>query len=186
MTTVVRMFGGVDIDLLNPDLSKISIGSIFRTLSIMPRYNGQTRRFYSNLEHSFHGAIEFASLGQVQQARAFLIHDAHEALIGDITVPTAVAAGIQPQLTELKSRIDAAMSKRFKCDLELYQRDIKEMDIALFHREWADLMQWGDPELPIKARSNRRYLPSPINKVTVPDRDALLHNTMTMWKRWSK
>jgi hypothetical protein len=176
--TVVRMFGGFDVDLLNPDLSMISIGSIFRTLSVLPRYNGQTCRPYTVLEHSIRGAEAYADRGEIRQARAFLMHDAHEAFIGDITTPVSQAAEIQDQLMILKTRLDEAIDYKFKAGLFRYHREIEAMDRAMFQREWADLM-WNRDTAPLDMDVSR------ITKDEVP-RTYLLPRAMELWERWSK
>jgi hypothetical protein len=182
--TVVRMFGGVDVDLLNPDLGKVSIGSIFRTLSMLNRYNGQTCRPYTVLEHSIRGAETFAELGEIRQAKAFLMHDAHEAFIGDITTPVARAAEIQDQLFVLKTRLDETIEERYNVSLFLYSREIAAMDHAMFRREWHDLMEWDDRSLPDAA--DLEYLPLPLSRNAGPHRDRLLSYAVELWERWSK
>lgn len=174
--TIVRMFGGVDIDLMKPDLTHVSVGSIFRTLSLLLRYNGQTRRPYSVLEHSLLGAERFAQTGQLRQAAAFLLHDAHEAFIGDITTPVAQAAEITDQLAVIKGRLDIAIEVRYNVRLFDYANELREMDQAMFRREWRDLM-WnqGMPEPDTDVRRIAEHEPA---------RDALLGKAMIYYERW--
>jgi hypothetical protein len=69
----------------HPSLVDIAVG-----LSRQPRWSGQGRRWFSVLDHTLFGdeLVQESDEYQLRQARlAWLLHDAHEALTGDIPTP---------------------------------------------------------------------------------------------------
>jgi len=105
---------GALVDLLNPNWRDIDLGSIAVSLSLQPRFLGHTSRPISVLEHSF----AVAALAPERYRLAAILHDAREALIGDITRPVqrALAAldrdstGFVSGLQRLGSGIDQAIA----------------------------------------------------------------------------
>lgn len=77
---------GKRINLLNPDLSLIDIEDIAHHLSLINRYTGATPAPYSVAQHSVYVAEYSKCLGG-------LLHDAHEAYIGDVILPVKEALG---------------------------------------------------------------------------------------------
>lgn len=74
-------------DLLNPDYQTIDPLAIARRLSRLCRFAGGTREFYSVAQHSVL-VSDYVS----PEARPYaLLHDAHEAFIGDFTAPVIAA-----------------------------------------------------------------------------------------------
>jgi hypothetical protein len=99
-------------DLLNPTPDKVNFDTIAKVLAQLPRYNAHTSKPYSVAEHSMwvaHLACEMFGKCAVGPA---LIHDAHEAYVGDITSPVAaalVALGAGDALERLKTAHDRAI-----------------------------------------------------------------------------
>ena len=104
----LQTFTGKKIDLINPTREMVDIEDIAQSLSMICRYNGHCRDFYSVAEHS----VMVEAMGSqillrreaernsgrlsappkptseiVQQSLSLLLHDAAEAYIGDITTP---------------------------------------------------------------------------------------------------
>jgi|SRR5271157_3540357 len=104
----LQTFTGKKIDLINPTREMVDIEDIAHSLSMICRYNGHCRDFYSVAEHS----VMVEAMGSqillrreaernagklsvppkptseiVQQSLALLLHDAAEAYIGDLTTP---------------------------------------------------------------------------------------------------
>ena len=104
----LQTFTGKKIDLINPTREMVDIEDIAHSLSMICRYNGHCRDFYSVAEHS----VMVEAMGSqillrreaernsgklsapprptseiVQQSLALLLHDAAEAYIGDLTNP---------------------------------------------------------------------------------------------------
>lgn len=103
MPVWMQTSSGVAVNLLDPDLTGIDVAAdIAAPLAVLARFCGHQRanrdsgstppRLYSVAQHSVIGADAILEeTGDVAAALAFLVHDAHEALIGDITSPAAVA-----------------------------------------------------------------------------------------------
>ena len=104
----LQTFTGKKIDLINPTRVMVDIEDIAHSLSMICRYNGHCRDFYSVAEHSVmveamgsqillrreaeRNSGKFSAPPKptseiVQQSLALLLHDAAEAYIGDLTTP---------------------------------------------------------------------------------------------------
>lgn len=84
-------------DLLKPDPAQVDFDiDIAEALARIPRYTGHVRPGpYSVAQHCVVGAdIVFRDTDDRIAAAAFLLHDAHEAYIGDIATPVAAALAI--------------------------------------------------------------------------------------------
>lgn len=142
MNNFVTLHDGTEVDLDNPDLTGVDITSLAIQLYRQLRYNGATTRPYCVLEHSVRGARALVADGGASSrtaARHFLLHDMHEAVMGDIAAPVARVIGA---VGDLKERLDAAVYRLFRMDrptgpvLEL----VVATDQVMFQREWIDLM----------------------------------------------
>jgi len=126
------------IDALNPDPSQIDIPTIAHHLSMQCRFNGACREFYSTAEHSATGAaIALREYDDHELALAFLLHDAHEAFIGDIVSP------MKPFLTDspwwhAADALDLAIQERF--DVSFDDERIGVIDRHMLAVEWRYLM----------------------------------------------
>lgn len=117
---------GSAFDLLHPTPDMINWRTVSIILARVPRFGGHTLQgLYSVAQHSVEGARAILrDTGRRDWAAAFLLHDVHEAYIGDIITPVAKAleacateeagddwagAAINRALKELKRRIDVAV-----------------------------------------------------------------------------
>ena len=84
---------GTRMDLLNPLPTDVNFCEIANGLSKIARWNGRNPGpAFSVAQHCVMGADALmAETGDTRLAACFLLHDAHEAFIGDITTPTATA-----------------------------------------------------------------------------------------------
>lgn len=148
MTEWVTLHDGTEIDLFNPDLTGVAVETLAIQMARTFRFNGATKRPYCVLEHSIRGARaaldpkQFPGIGAFARAaaRTFLLHDAHEAVIGDIASPVARVIGYDAIAT-LKARVDIAMHRRFDFFPTGTAREIAgKLDQVMFQREWLDLM----------------------------------------------
>jgi hypothetical protein len=109
-TFVGALSGGID--LVAPDWRDIALSDVAIGLSRLARWNGQTRRPISVLEHT----LVVASLAPAH-ALAVLLHDAHEYAIGDITRPMRraleyfIGAGAIHALERMARDIDVAIAR---------------------------------------------------------------------------
>ena len=97
---------GVEFDLTNPTPEMVDLSDIAHSLSNIKRFNGHTD---VNCSVALHSVIMSYAVPE-QYAKHALLHDAHEAYIGDISSPLKLLLG--SQLNWLEHNIDAAISKR--------------------------------------------------------------------------
>jgi uncharacterized protein len=170
MTAPAIMCDGTRIDILNPRPEDFAPTQIATQLGRIPRFLGATCRHYSVLEHSILGC-EFVRqhriFGELSRsiARSFLLHDAHEAVIGDFTEPLAdVVPGFRELMAPIKAKIDYAIELAFGVDLSSdgAVRAVKQIDQVMLQQEWTDLMPttWYGPDY----LADRALLPTPIDK----------------------
>ena len=137
-STMSGTVSGKLVDLLAPNWCDIDISDIAHGLSQLRRWSGQTRRPISVIEHS----LLVARLTPSTYQLAALLHDAHEALFGDLPTPTAraldeLAGGrVSWAIEEIKYRLDIAIAR---AALEAFAPD--DLDVApagglLEHARW--------------------------------------------------
>lgn len=81
--TAIETRNGISFDLLSPQPDMVNIADIAEHLAKLCRFTGATDMFYSVAQHSLLVADHVSP-----QARPFaLLHDAHEAYLGDWTTP---------------------------------------------------------------------------------------------------
>ena len=114
---------GHRLDLLDPDPALIDLEEIAASLGRKARFSDLTRFSWTVAEHSLFVAKiardrDPGLLAAERQALtvAALLHDAHEAYIGDISAPvkSAIAGGAGRDLfAEIEARLDRAIFARF-------------------------------------------------------------------------
>lgn len=87
--TWIQTLGGNWLDLANPDPAHINFRHVAMVLARVCRFAGHTERGpYSVAQHCVEGAKAILRDGHGRDAAAaFLLHDAHEAYIGDMPTP---------------------------------------------------------------------------------------------------
>lgn len=138
------------LDLLNVQPGDIDFAEIANALSKINRFNGRCKGpGYPVAQHCVMGAdAVLAETGQYTLAAAFLLHDAHEYLTGDIITPMvrgmdAVLCGgrAAAALDTIKRRIDRAIAIRLAAETGmdvapiLCAPTIKAMDRRMFDAE---------------------------------------------------
>jgi len=103
----------------------INIEDIAHSLSMQCRFNGQTPVFYSVAEHS----VFVSEL--CEHGKAGLLHDAHEAYLGDIIRP--IREIIDDQYGILADRVDKLICEKFNINLDVC--DIKRTDDIVLKME---------------------------------------------------
>lgn len=102
---------GRSFSLHDPQPSDVCIEDIAHALSNLCRWTGHTRNFYSVAQHSMLVAEKLPAEAKLHG----LMHDAHEAYIGDISRPLKRYLGSE-LIKQLESRIDEAIFIRFGID----------------------------------------------------------------------
>lgn len=129
------------VDLISPDISAVTIDEIAHALARLNRFAGHTRDAgYSVAEHSVHVAYR---LNQ-DAALCGLMHDAHEAFMGDITSPVKMALselGGKAALRALDQRLRDAVGKRFCLNADPFAwHDVHIADLRMLATERRDLL----------------------------------------------
>ena len=120
---------------LNPDAIRIS--DIAQALSMLCRFNGHTRRFYSVAEH----CIVMSQMVAPEHAYEALMHDAAEAYIGDLARP------LKPFVRGFKEMEERIMDViREKYEVPGPTPAVKEADVRMLVTEQQQLM--GEPPVP--------------------------------------
>lgn len=120
---------GKKIDLLNPDPAQICIEDIAIALDVMPRFNGHTSQQWSVLDHS----VAVARLVAPEYRLQALLHDASEAYICDI--PSPLKALLGEAYKSVERRLQAAIGKRFNCELATLPEAVKQADAIMLMTE---------------------------------------------------
>lgn len=158
--------------LVNPKIEQVKFEAIALGLARCARFAGHTIKFYSVAQHLAAGAeAVLRDTGRRDWAAAYLLHDAHEAYIGDDTSPKMLAlASVADQLygsgeiirrtfRSLKNRLDSviypAAGILWPLDPETHHI-VKEYDLRMCRTErdllmttpphpWADVLEQAEP-----------------------------------------
>jgi len=102
----ITTFSGTRINAFDPDPSTMLISDIAHSLSLICRWNGQIREFYSVAQHS----IMVSHLCDPEDAMIGLLHDAGEAYLGDLVNPVKHLDAMV-EYVNLEKKYDAAIAK---------------------------------------------------------------------------
>ena len=101
--STIQTYSGLAFDLLAPKPECVRIGDIAHSLSLLCRFNGHIRAFYSVAEHS----ITVSGLCSEDAKVYGLLHDAAEAYIGDLTRPLKRILGAR--IAEIENGVHSAV-----------------------------------------------------------------------------
>lgn len=123
-----------EVDLLEPTPEMIDIRDIAHNLSRQARYNGGTYNFISVAEHSMVVADILQRAGEDKHTQfCGLMHDAHEAYIGDMTQPMKTMPELGAAYARLEHVWQDTMAKKYELsrDMEVWKIVHKaDMDAA--------------------------------------------------------
>lgn len=145
--TWIETYTGKFVNPLKLKVDDIDIRDIAHALSLLCRFNGHCRDFYSVAEHCIR--VSGILKGADNQLTG-LLHDATEAYMADIARPVKWAL---PQVREVEGIIAVAINTRF--NLHGDWRAIKQADNILLATEARDLMstngkEWYLPNSPLE------------------------------------
>ena len=95
--------GGDRFKVGDPESYVPDLFTVGQTLSRIPRFNGHHDKIYSVAHHCIVGAMALQDEGLTAAAALFLVHDAHESILGD--VPSPVKKYL-PDLMEYEARLE--------------------------------------------------------------------------------
>lgn len=131
---------------IDPRPEEVHIEDIAHALSLICRYGGHCRSFYSVAQHS----ILVSRALPAEHKLWGLLHDASEAYVIDVPRP------LKPYLTgyrEAEDKVMEAIAERFGLSLPM-PADVKRVDSAILADEAAQIMgkpprDWNLPEPPL-------------------------------------
>ena len=131
----IETYSGKWFDILNPTPDMIDIESIAHATSMVCRFSGHTRHHYSVAQHSWLGSYFVPKEYRLE----FLLHDASEAYIGDMSRPLKHCTEAGKYYREVEARISAVIREKF--GLPAVQSDvIHVIDNQMLYAEKAQLM----------------------------------------------
>jgi hypothetical protein len=148
--TILQTASGRAFDLVNPtpDMVDFTV-DVPEMLSAIARFNGAPRHMvYSVAQHCCLGAnVILRETCNADLVRYFLLHDAHEAYIGDIATPVAqaleyVSASCRGALQFMKTRVDIAIhaAAGIPCADLATRHEIHVWDLRMLAAERAQLL----------------------------------------------
>lgn len=117
---------------LEPDFTDVRIDDIAHALSLMCRFGGHCKSFYSVAQHS----VLVASLVPQKYRLAALLHDAAEAYMADVLRPIKQSL---PELQLFEHKLNCVIADTFGFDYPFHPC-IKEADNVMLATEKRDLM----------------------------------------------
>jgi hypothetical protein len=171
----LQVLGGAAVDLVHPLPEQIDFHTMACVLARVPRFCGHTDRgTLSVAQHCLEGARAIErDTGRRDAAAAFMLHDGHEYVLGDITTPVQdalveiaimfgnVYAGdaVKSAIRHLKNRLDVAIYTAAGITFPLpadVHAIVKEYDLRMCRTErdarvapspypWADVVENAVP-----------------------------------------
>lgn len=150
---VMQLYSGKPFYPLDPRPEEIELTDIAHALSLLCRYGGHAKHFYSVAQHSI-GVSYVIGGGPLQQIWG-LMHDAAEAYVGDLTRPMKQALSARaPQVYgAIESAVMQAIRQRFNLGPEPTSA-VKHADNIMAATEKRDIMRrskfsWGQMPAPL-------------------------------------
>jgi uncharacterized protein len=142
-----QTYRGKKADVLRPTPEAVDVVDIIHSLSLLCRFNGHCRYFYSVAQHSCLVAdLLVHYFNEPRYELLGLLHDATEAYVGDMIRPLKTANGMGTYRT-LEMSWALAIGERLGLGEQLVELPdvVKSADAMMLHRERVDLLSsgWG-------------------------------------------
>lgn len=170
----MQTYSGKAFDLIDPSPDDIDFNDIARALSLINRFNGHTIFPVSVGYHSLMMDVNASE----EAAPYVILHDAHEAYIGDWSSPIKDAIGnlisqeARDALGKMERKIDECIHKAAGLKWPIparIRREIKELDRKALMSEKRAAMHKGERpwNFPDEYLSNKTYIPQDYRNVEV-------------------
>jgi hypothetical protein len=138
MNSAIRTHTGRLVDLANPAVAQIDMRDIAHALANINRFTGHTSRPYSVAEHCVRGSYVIAP----RLALEFLLHDATEAYVGDVSKPLKSLIG--EVYASLEARWADAIATRYTLNTSPDALSaVKFVDFSMLRAEMIAFMSDG-------------------------------------------
>lgn len=134
-----QTFSSIAFDLQNPSPELVSLDDIAHHLSLICRFKGACRVFYSVAQHS----VLASELVAPPFKKQTLLHDSTEAYIGDWPRPMKVLMkqlGVLQAMEHIEGSIAMAIGTKFGVELVNLPPEVKHADNVMLATEKRDLL----------------------------------------------
>ena len=138
-TAWIETFTGRKFHILNPVAAEVHIEDIAHALSLITRFTGHTRVFYSVADHS----LRVSRACDPIFALDALLHDGSEAFLSDLNSPLKHSSDMS-RYRIAEKRVQLAIAERFGLSLK-EPENVKLVDRRMLVTEKRDLMSGNGP-----------------------------------------
>jgi len=128
----IQLYSGIDFYFLEPDPDKILLEDIAHTLSLLCRFGGHCREFYSVAEHS----VRCSNIVAPEYAFEALMHDASEAYLVDMPRPIK---NVLKEYKKIEINLDKVIRLKYGLPEEMSEQ-VHWADNVMLATERRDLM----------------------------------------------
>jgi len=136
----MRTYTGIQFSPLNPDPKTVNIYDIAHALSLICRWGGHLKQFYSVAQH----CLLVSELCEPQNQLIGLLHDAAEAYIGDMIRPLKYLKHMHNAYKVVESRVENAIATSFGLKSISKTHDAEIADVVV--------LAWENKSLVLKSR----------------------------------
>lgn len=151
----IQTAGGGVFHILDPRQNEIHITDIAHALSMMCRFTGHVRKFYSVAEHCVHAS----RIVPAEDALWALLHDASEAYIADLNRPLKHFTAVGETYMAVETTIMNAICTKFRLSYT-QPKSVHDADTAMLYAEKDQLMppvewetKWGTSQASAKVET---------------------------------
>jgi len=178
LRSAIRTFTGILFDFENPDYRTINLVDISHALSLLCRFAGHCKIFYSVAEH----AVRVSYICEPEHAMWGLHHDDSESMCVDVPRPLKHMLGMEAYRAHEK-RVQAEIVKALNLEPPIEPEEVKWADMRLLVTEQRDLLHNSHPDFEAVPPLENTIKPWSSN--TAYRRYQLRHAELSGWKlRW--